>query len=259
MGPWSPLAKYRPPCRTTMESLCVDVARSIRVPIFICTLSLQYFPLPKEDYLLGLSDLTGELMRFAISGFSRKGGRARAMQVCKFVRDCKSGMYFLPSTYCPGLTGHQDFDRFTPFVKGLRKKQVVTNQSLEKIENGIWPHLFSLRGHIEIVVQPCTRLWSEPLNMICHRKYLMISSSSQCPTMRTRRSGAIEMLVVMMNTNMIIEGIELLTRSAYPSSYSHHEDPTFNIVHSVLPRCIIILYILSKESPCRRIVRPYDA
>jgi len=104
-----------------MESLCVDVARTIRVPIFIRTLSLQYFPLPKEDYLLGLSDLTGELMRFAISGFSRKGGRGRAMQVCKFVRDCKS-----------------DFDRFTPFVKGLRKKQVVTNQSLEKIENAVY-------------------------------------------------------------------------------------------------------------------------
>lgn len=80
-----------------MVSLCVDVARSIRVPIFISTLSLQYFSLPKEDYLLGLSDLTGELMRFAISGFSRKGGRSRAMQVCKFVRDCKSGMYFSPA------------------------------------------------------------------------------------------------------------------------------------------------------------------
>ncbi|KAF8559331.1 Translin [Imleria badia] len=82
---------------------------------------VPYFPLPKEDYLLGLSDLTGELMRFAISGISRKGGHARAVRVCNFVRDCKS-----------------DFDRFTPFVKGLRKKQVVTNQSLEKIENAVY-------------------------------------------------------------------------------------------------------------------------
>lgn len=106
--------------------------------MFTSTLSPQYFPLPKEDYLLGLSDLTGELMRFAISGFSRKGGRARAVQVCNFVRDCKSGMCsLLSSACCPGLTGRPDFDRYTPFVQGLRRKQVVTNQSLEKIENGI--------------------------------------------------------------------------------------------------------------------------
>lgn len=82
-----------------MASLCVHIAYSIRIPLFINLFSLQYFPLSKEDYLLGLSDLTGELMRFAISGFSRKGGRARAVQVCNFVRDCKSGMYFLSGTY----------------------------------------------------------------------------------------------------------------------------------------------------------------
>ncbi|KAG8220025.1 Translin family-domain-containing protein [Butyriboletus roseoflavus] len=136
MAPWSPLAKYKLPCRTTMAFLYVgDITYLIRVPSAI---SSQYLPLPKEDYLLGLADLTGELMRFAISGFSRKGGRARAVQVCNFVRDCKSGMYFLSTTYCPRLTSHQDFDRFTPFVKGLRKKQVVTNQSLEKIEHAVY-------------------------------------------------------------------------------------------------------------------------
>ncbi|KIJ68664.1 hypothetical protein HYDPIDRAFT_106900 [Hydnomerulius pinastri MD-312] len=80
-----------------------------------------YFPLPKDDYLLGLSDLTGELMRFAISGIARKGGRARALGVCNFVRECKS-----------------DFDRYTPFVRELRKKQTVTNQSLEKIEDAVY-------------------------------------------------------------------------------------------------------------------------
>lgn len=52
----------------------------------------QYFPLTVSDYLLGLSDLTGELMRFAISGLSsHKGGRAKATQVCAFVRACKAG------------------------------------------------------------------------------------------------------------------------------------------------------------------------
>jgi len=29
-------------------------------------------------------------------------------------------------------------DRFAPFVKGLRRKQVVTNQSLEKIEDAVY-------------------------------------------------------------------------------------------------------------------------
>ena len=53
--------------------------------------SLQYFPLTVSDYLLGLSDLTGELMRFAISGIARRGGRKKASEVCAFVRGCKAG------------------------------------------------------------------------------------------------------------------------------------------------------------------------
>lgn len=53
----------------------------------------QYFPLPLEDYLLGLSDLTGELMRFAISSIPHRGGRAKANEVCAFVRNCKAGMH----------------------------------------------------------------------------------------------------------------------------------------------------------------------
>lgn len=51
----------------------------------------QYFPLPVSDYFLGLSDLTGELMRFAISGISQRGGRKKATDICAFVRDCKAG------------------------------------------------------------------------------------------------------------------------------------------------------------------------
>ncbi|TFK41337.1 Translin [Crucibulum laeve] len=74
-----------------------------------------YFPLTVSDYLLGLSDLTGELMRFAISGISRRGGQKKATEVCAFVR------------------GY--FERFTPYVRDLSKKQSVTSQSLEKIED----------------------------------------------------------------------------------------------------------------------------
>ncbi|KAH9921999.1 Translin [Epithele typhae] len=80
-----------------------------------------YFPLPLEDYLLGLSDLTGELMRHAIASISQRGGRQRASEVCEFVRSCKA-----------------DFEVFTPQFKELRKKQFVTNQSLEKIENATY-------------------------------------------------------------------------------------------------------------------------
>ncbi|PPQ90409.1 hypothetical protein CVT25_014927 [Psilocybe cyanescens] len=79
---------------------------------------VEYFPLTLSDYLLGLSDLTGELMRFAISGIANKGGRKRATEVCAFVRRCKS-----------------DFEGMTPYIRELRKKQSVTTQSLEKIED----------------------------------------------------------------------------------------------------------------------------
>lgn len=57
------------------------------------TSSTQYFPLPMEDYLLGLADLTGELMRYAISSISRRGGRSKASEVCVFVRGCKAGKH----------------------------------------------------------------------------------------------------------------------------------------------------------------------
>ncbi|RPD81722.1 Translin [Lentinus tigrinus ALCF2SS1-7] len=82
---------------------------------------IPYFPLPLEDYLLGLSDLTGELMRFAIASISRRGGRQKASDVCSFVRACKA-----------------DFERLTPYYRELRKKQHVTAQSLEKIEDAAY-------------------------------------------------------------------------------------------------------------------------
>ncbi|KAG5733059.1 Translin-associated protein X [Termitomyces sp. T112] len=82
---------------------------------------VPYFPLTVSDYLLGLSDLTGELMRFAISAISRRGGRATAIEVCAFVRACKA-----------------DFERVTPYIRDLSKKQTVTAQSLEKIEDAVY-------------------------------------------------------------------------------------------------------------------------
>lgn len=51
----------------------------------------QIIPLPHSEFLLGLSDLTGELMRFAITTIARGGGRATSESVSDFVRRCKSG------------------------------------------------------------------------------------------------------------------------------------------------------------------------
>ncbi|ESK98484.1 translin family protein [Moniliophthora roreri MCA 2997] len=81
----------------------------------------QFFPLTTYDYLLGVSDLTGELMRYAISGFGRTGGRSRANEVCAFVRNCRA-----------------DFERLTPYIRDLNKKQAVTSQSLAKIEDAAY-------------------------------------------------------------------------------------------------------------------------
>ncbi|KAI8995376.1 Translin family-domain-containing protein [Trametes punicea] len=82
---------------------------------------IPLFPLPLEDYLLGLADLTGELMRFAIAAIPRRGGRQKASDICGFVRACKA-----------------DFEGLTPYFKELRKKQSVTSQSLEKIEDATY-------------------------------------------------------------------------------------------------------------------------
>lgn len=51
----------------------------------------QLFPLPLPDYVLGICDLTGELMRLAISSISKPNGRMKASQISLFVRGCKAG------------------------------------------------------------------------------------------------------------------------------------------------------------------------
>ncbi|KAF8740652.1 hypothetical protein AX14_007788 [Amanita brunnescens Koide BX004] len=80
-----------------------------------------YFPLTVSDYLLGVSDLMGELMRYAISGIAKRGGRQKSSEICTFVRNCKA-----------------DFETFTFNIYDLRKKQLVTAQSLEKIEDATY-------------------------------------------------------------------------------------------------------------------------
>ncbi|KAF9785994.1 Translin [Thelephora terrestris] len=91
---------------------CLSLSRSD------ARLACTHFPLPIEDYLLGVSDLTGELMRYAITAIPRKGGRATASTVCAFLRQCKA-----------------DFGALTHHSRELTKKQRVTVESLHKIED----------------------------------------------------------------------------------------------------------------------------
>jgi len=79
------------------------------------------FPLPSSDYILGICDLTGELMRLAISSISKPNGRMKASQISLFVRGCKA-----------------DFETLTPYINDLHKKQAVTTQSLRKVEEAAY-------------------------------------------------------------------------------------------------------------------------
>ncbi|QRW27318.1 Translin [Rhizoctonia solani] len=81
----------------------------------------KYLYLAESDYLLGVSDLTGELMRLAISTITRKGGRDRALHTAAFVRACLA-----------------DFESFAPHVRDLYKKQNETSASLRKIEDALY-------------------------------------------------------------------------------------------------------------------------
>ncbi|CAE6470405.1 unnamed protein product [Rhizoctonia solani] len=81
----------------------------------------KYLDLTESDYLLGVSDLTGELMRLAISTITRKGGRDRALHTAAFVRGCLA-----------------DFETFSPHVRDLHKKQTETTASLRKIEDALY-------------------------------------------------------------------------------------------------------------------------
>nr|ODO03701.1 hypothetical protein L204_00037 [Cryptococcus depauperatus CBS 7855] len=70
-----------------------------------------------EDYILGMSDLTGELMRYATNALGT-GNHEIPLEVCDFVRTVKT-----------------QFDAVNPdALRQLSKKQEETQRSLEKIE-----------------------------------------------------------------------------------------------------------------------------
>ena len=72
--------------RTTPKHWCVRIVEMHR-PTHDC----QLFPLPYDEFLLGISDVTGELMRLAITSIAC-GERERASEICGFVRKCSAGV-----------------------------------------------------------------------------------------------------------------------------------------------------------------------
>lgn len=90
----------------------------------------QLFPVPTHRYLLGISDLTGELMRFATNALGGGSGGAKGPKavpsdpgaivraVLRLLRDIRESL-----------------EPFTFLVADMRKKQAVTTQSLRKIED----------------------------------------------------------------------------------------------------------------------------
>ncbi|ORX39189.1 Translin [Kockovaella imperatae] len=70
-----------------------------------------------DDFILGISDLTGELMRFATNALST-GDAETPQEICAFVRNIK--------TYFDGIPTHH--------LRQLSKKQEETTRSLMKIE-----------------------------------------------------------------------------------------------------------------------------
>ncbi|KAK5111152.1 hypothetical protein LTR62_005352 [Meristemomyces frigidus] len=99
--------------------------------------------LSPEDYVLGIYDMTGELMRFAITAMATSGelpkisntqgddmdvdGKATAQQrsVLTDMRELRSGLEGLDAG-------------FGPFAKDAEKKMEVMRQSVEKVERALY-------------------------------------------------------------------------------------------------------------------------
>ncbi|PWN34075.1 Translin, partial [Meira miltonrushii] len=73
-------------------------------------------PVTPQRYVLGLSDLSGELMRFATNALGDGDAHGVVSDVLRILR-----------SLCTGL------DPFVPLIRDFRKKQQVTMQSMRKI------------------------------------------------------------------------------------------------------------------------------
>ncbi|CDU24612.1 uncharacterized protein SPSC_04445 [Sporisorium scitamineum] len=93
-------------------------ASSPPIPAPSASQTEQALHVPTHRYLLGLSDLTGELMRFATNAVGQGDTGHVVKQVLALTRQLRDAL-----------------DPFVPLVRDLKKKQFVTNQSLRKIED----------------------------------------------------------------------------------------------------------------------------
>ena len=74
-------------------------------------------PIPPAEYILGISDLTGELMRLAINSVGQ-GNLKTPAEICEMLRNI-----------------HDEFVMFGNQQRGLSKKLEVLKNSLKKVEN----------------------------------------------------------------------------------------------------------------------------
>ena len=74
-------------------------------------------PIPPAEYILGISDLTGELMRLAINSVGQ-GNLTTPLEICQVLRNI-----------------HDEFIMFGNRQRGLPKKLEVLKNSLKKVEN----------------------------------------------------------------------------------------------------------------------------
>ena len=82
--------------------------------------NVQIIPLTVEDYVLGIADLTGELMRYCINSSGVSGTTSVSLLICNLLRTLESQMDALDSVY---------------YLNELNKKLQVLRQSLAKVEN----------------------------------------------------------------------------------------------------------------------------
>ncbi|MCO5566021.1 hypothetical protein L7F22_019696 [Adiantum nelumboides] len=75
-------------------------------------------PVTPQRYVLGLSDLSGELMRFATNALGDGDAHGVVSDVLRILRSLSTGL-----------------DPFVPLIRDFRKKQQVTKQSTRKIED----------------------------------------------------------------------------------------------------------------------------
>lgn len=99
----------------------------------------QGVSLTEDDYILGLFDLVGELMRFAITSMATNGilPRDSAQGSDNEGRDILSDLRSLRASFETLSTTHGTTDE-SPLQRDLGKKMQVMKTCVEKVENAVY-------------------------------------------------------------------------------------------------------------------------